>query len=75
MEYVLKNTTVYEDGSVVNVHSPILTPEEREQREKRLYNAAAQFARSMKTEEIIRDNTTSDRYMSVSGNDNKGFYI
>ena len=34
MEYVLKNTTVYEDGSVVNVHSPILTPEEREQREK-----------------------------------------
>ena len=52
MEYVLKNTTVYEDGSVVNVHSPVLTPEEREQRKKRLYNAAAQFARSMKTEEL-----------------------
>ena len=51
MEYVLKNTTVYEDGSVVNVHSPILTPEEREQREKRLHNAA-QFARSIKTEEL-----------------------
>lgn len=52
MEYVLKNTTVYEDGSVVNVHSPILTPEEREQREKRMHNAAAQFARSIKTEEL-----------------------
>lgn len=52
MEYVLKNTTVYEDGSVVNVHSPVLTPEEREQREKRLYNAAAQFARSIKTEKL-----------------------
>ncbi|MFR7629595.1 MAG: hypothetical protein ACLUZ6_02585 [Lachnospira eligens] len=34
MEYVLKNTTVYEDSGVVNVHSPVLTPEERKQREK-----------------------------------------
>ena len=52
MEYVLKNTTVYEDGSVVNVHSLVLTQEERKQREKRLHNAAAQFARNMKTKEL-----------------------
>lgn len=46
-QYVLKLETVYPNGSVVRVMSPILTDEERERRLNNLKRAAGVYARHM----------------------------
>jgi hypothetical protein len=45
--YVLKSETVYPNGSVVRVMSPILTDEERERRLNNLKRAAGVYAQHM----------------------------
>lgn len=41
---MLKETTVYPDGCVVNVMVPVLTDEEREKRKEALNKAAGRYA-------------------------------
>ena len=40
-----ETTFTYVDGSVIKVHTPILTPEEREKRKRQLIEATKQIMR------------------------------
>ena len=46
-KYMLKETTVYPDGCVVNVMVPVLMDEEREKRKEALTKAAGKYARKV----------------------------